>query len=168
MNNPAVRNGLILIVAVVIAIIVLGFLTTLLSAIVPIAITAIIAFILGRLSVHFNLMNFIRSARAAKPAEAAAPVKAVETPAKTTVAAEISKPAPTRQVAESAAERLADEPKKDSILLDPDFEVKTPEQIEAEARKREQEAMKKATSGSEDAIQAALEERRKRLLGGKE
>jgi len=168
MNNPAVRNGLILIVAVVIAIIVLGFLTTLLSAIVPIAITAIIAFVLGRLSVHFNLMNFIRSTRAAKPAEAAAPVKTVEAAPKAALATEKPAPAKTAPKPAPAAERLADEPKKDSILLDPDFEIKTPEQIEAEARQREQEAMQKAKGASEDAIQAALEERRKRLLGGKE
>jgi hypothetical protein len=168
MNNPAVRNGVILIAAVVIAIVVLGFLTTLLSAIVPIAITAIIAFILGRLSVHFNLLDFIRSTRAPKSAEAAAPLKAVEAAPKAGVVTERPAPAKTVDKPAQAAERLADEPKKDSILLDPDFEVKTPEQIEAEARKREQEAMQKATSTSEDAIQAALEERRKRLLGGKE
>ncbi len=158
-----IRNGLLLIVAVVIAIVVLGFFSTLLSAIVPIGITAIIAFILGRLSVNVNLLDMIRSARAAKPAEAA---KAVETSAK-----ETTKSAPVQKQVDKpaqAAERLADEPKDDNILLDPNFEIKTPEQIEAEARQREQEAMQKASSGNADAVQAALEERRKRLLGGKE
>jgi uncharacterized membrane protein len=165
MNNPAVRNGIILIVAVVIAVVLLSFLSTLLSAVVPIGITAIVAFILGRMSVNFNLLNFIRSARAAKPAASAE--KVVEAPVK---AAAVSKAAPAKAAEKPtpAAERLADEPKKESILLDPDFQIKTPEQIEAEARLLEQEATSKAANASADAVHAALEERRKRLLGGKE
>lgn len=153
-----IRNILVVVAVIVIAYIAI----TLVSNIVPILITAVAAFVLGRLSVHFDLLNFIRSARAAQVtrAAAAANVAAKLAPAKV---------APTPAPVEQAAERLADEPKVDkNILLDPNFEIKTPDQIEAESRLREQEVMKKATSASPDAVQAALEERRKRLLGGKE
>ena len=164
-----IRNILIVVAVIAIA----YFAITTVAQIVPILITAVAAFILGRLSVNFDLLNFIRNARAAQVTRAAA---AATTAAAAPVAAAANvaaKPAPAKAAApaqaEQAAERLADEPKVDkNILLDPNFEIKTPDQIEAEARLREQEVMKKATSASPDAVQAALEERRKRLLGGKE
>ncbi|MEO8611489.1 MAG: hypothetical protein ABI690_26560 [Chloroflexota bacterium] len=159
-----IRNILVVVAVIVIA----YFAITVVSNIVPILITAVAAFVLGRLSVHFDLLNFIRSARAAQVTRAAAAVTATAAaPVIANVAAKPAAPAPAQ--AEQAAERLADEPKVDkNILLDPNFEIKTPDQIEAEARLREQEVMKKASSASPDAVQAALEERRKRLLGGKE
>jgi len=162
-----IRNILVVVAVIAIAYVAI----TLISQIVPILITAVAAFILGRLSVHFNLLDFVRNLRtsattsaavATTSAAAAAPVIA-KTPAKKKAAAT---PTPAQPV-EEAAERLADEPQKDSILLDPNFEVKTPDQIEAEARQREQDAMKKAATPNADAVQAALEERRKRLLGNK-
>jgi hypothetical protein len=164
-----IRNILVVVAVIVIAYIAI----TLVSNIVPILITAVAAFILGRLSVHFNLLDFIRNARAAQVTRAAA-AATTATVAPVAAAANVAaKPAPAKAAApaqaEQAAERLADEPKVDkNILLDPNFEIKTPDQIEAEARLREQEVMKKATSASPDSVQAALEERRKRLLGGKE
>src|SRR5262249_19087337 len=120
--------------------------------------------------VHFDLLAFLRNLRASPATQAAAvSTAAVAAP----VAAKVAeKPAPAKAASpasvEQAAERLADEPKADSILLEPNFEGKTSDQIEGEARQREQEAMKKAATPSADAIQAALEERRKRLLGGKQ
>jgi hypothetical protein len=158
-------------ILIVVAVIAIGYVAvTFLANIVPILITAVAAFVLGRLSVHFDLLNFIRGLRtSAQTVQAAASTAAAVAPV---IAAATSKPAPAKTSApavEQAAERLADEPKVDnSILLDPNFEIKTPEQIEAEARLREQDAMKKASASSPDAVQAALEERRKRLLGGKE
>jgi|GEM_PF-1641986 len=165
-----IRNVLIVVAVIAIA----YFAITFISNIVPILITAVAAFVLGRLSVHFNLLDFVRNARsAAQTVQAAATTAAAAAPViakvadKPTPAKAAAKPAPAP--VEQAAERLADEPQKDeSILLDPNFEIKTPEQIEAEARQREQAAMQKASSTSPDAVQAALEERRKRLLGGKQ
>lgn len=163
-----IRNVLIVVAVIAIA----YFAITFVSNIVPILITAVAAFVLGRLSVHFNLLDFVRNARSA-----AQTVQAAATTAAAPVIAKVAdKPAPAKAAVkptpapvEQAAERLADEPKKDeSILLDPNFEIKTPEQIEAEARQREQAAKQKASSTSPDAVQAALEERRKRLLGGKQ
>jgi len=166
-----IRNILIVVAVIAIA----YFAITFISNIVPILITAVAAFILGRLSVHFDLLGFIRNARsAAQTVQAAATTAAAAAPiaAKATAKPAPVKAAPVKAVtapAEAAAERLADEPKKDeSILLDPNFEIKTPEQIEAEARQREQAAKEKAAAASADAVQAALEERRKRLLGGKQ
>jgi uncharacterized membrane protein len=153
-----IRNILILIAVVVIAIMAVQFL----SNIVPILVTAIAAFILGRLSVHFDLIGLIR-ARTAAPAQAAA--SAGETLKVTHV--EAAKPAQTAAPRPAPTERLADEPAQKTALLDEDFEIKTPEQIEAEARRREQELSQKAATPNPDAVQAALEERRKRLLGDK-
>lgn len=170
-----IRNILILVAVVVIGIMAVQFL----SNIVPIIITAIAAFILGRLSVHYDLVGMIRARMAAAPAQAAAATPAVEaapkavakpapSPAKTTVG-EAVKPAPAQATpkAAEAAKRLADEP-QNSVLLDESFEIKTPEQIEAEARRREQELAQKTAAPNPDAVQAALEERRKRLLGGQQ
>lgn len=166
-----IRNILIVVAVIAIA----YFAITFISNIVPILVTAVAAFVLGRLSVHFNLLDAVRNARsAAQSVQAAATTTAAA--AAPVVAKAAAKPAPAKAApikaaapAEEAAERLADEPKKDeSILLDPNFEIKTPEQIEAEARQREQAAKEKAAAANADAVQAALEERRKRLLGGKE
>lgn len=166
-----IRNILVVVAVIAIAYFAISFV----SNIVPILITAVAAFVLGRVSVNFDLLGFIRNARAAQATRAAA---AATTAAAAPVVAAVNvaaKPAPAKAAApapaaaEKAAERLADEPKPDqSGLLDPNFEIKTADQIEAEARQREQDAMQKAKNASADAVQAALEERRKRLLGGKE
>lgn len=162
MNSPNVRNILLLIIAVVIAVVVLSFLSTLLSAVVPIAIAAVVFFILGRLSVNFNLLNFVRSSLSAqsKPAE--------EKPAETKVAPAVTKPAETPgtkpKAAAASTEAIPEKPINPDLLLDTSFEIKTAEQIEAEARLREQEATKRAAGND---VNAALEERRKRLLGNK-
>jgi hypothetical protein len=163
-----IRNILIVVAVIAIGYIAVSFLTN----IVPILITAVAAFVLGRLSVHFDLLNFIRNLRpSAQAVQAAATTTAAAVApviAKAAAKPTPAKAAPMNVKAEQAAERLADEPKNDSILLDPNFEIKTSEQIEAESRLREQEALKKASTTSQDAVQAALEERRKRLLGGKQ
>src|SRR6185436_18794675 len=62
-----IRNVLVVVAVIVIA----YFAITLVSNIVPILITAVAAFILGRLSVNFDLLNFIRNARAAQITRAA-------------------------------------------------------------------------------------------------
>jgi hypothetical protein len=163
-----IRNILIVVAVIAIGYIAVSFLTN----IVPILITAVAAFVLGRLSVHFDLLNFIRNLRPSAQAVQAA-VTTTAAAAAPVIAKAVAKPTPAKAApapskVEQAADRLADEPKNDSILLDPNFEIKTSEQIEAESRLREQEALKKASATSQDAVQAALEERRKRLLGGKQ
>ncbi len=154
MNDKTIRNILIVVTVVVVALIALGFISTLLTNIVPILIAAVVGFLLGRASVNTNLFDLARSMRVQKPAPttvtvektAAKPaVKVVETPA---------------QPEQTPAERLADG--ADELK---EMTVKSGEEIEAEARLREQEIAKRASSP--DAVQAALEERRKRLLGDK-
>ncbi len=154
-----IRNILIAAALVVIAVMALNFI----SAIVPIVVTAIAAFILGRLSVHFDLLEVVRKLRA--PAQAAAAGAATVAAAAPKAAA---KPAPAKatKAVEIPAEKAAAKNDVPAALLDPNFEVKTSAQIEAEARLREKEAMERAKSDNADAVQAALEERRKRLLGG--
>jgi hypothetical protein len=148
--NP--RNFLVLIALFIVLIVGFVVIGNLLNALVPLIVTAIIAFILGRLSVRFNLLDAVRSIRLPRPAAkpAAAP-KAAETP----VAKAAVPPA------DAAIPQKAINP---DLLLDPNFEIKTSDQIEAEARAREQEALKRAASTD---VNAALEERRKRLLGNK-
>jgi hypothetical protein len=164
MNLQNVRNIVIVIGAVVVGVAALGFLTTLISSVVPIAITGVVAFALGWMARGGDLNRFFSRGSAA-----AAKVETLVTSVSTARAE--AKPTPAKTTAPDAAktaERPADEPPaaKDA-LLDPNFEIKTPEQIEAEARRREQEIAKKATSATPQDVAAALEERRKRLLGDK-
>ncbi len=171
--NP--RNFLIAIVVFFALIIGFAVVGNLLSALLPLLIVAVIAFILGRLSVNFNLVEYIRSARAGQPsvAEQGAsvlknaasflqrPAPTATKPAETKAAAVApAKPAPASKNEEAIPVR----PVNPDLLLDPDFEIKTPEQVEAEARLAEQEAKKQAASSD---VNAALEARRKRLLGDK-
>ena len=53
---------------------------------------------------------------------------------------------------------------KNPELLDPNFEIKTPEQIAAESARLEAEASQKAAAMDPKAL---IEERKKRLLGDK-
>lgn len=137
--------------AIVVVILGMNILSTLIGSIIPIAITAVIAFILGRLSASRNLLDLARSASAS--------VSTV-----TEKVAEMSKPAaqPVSQPVPKEEKPATTPPLKNPQLLDPDFEIKTPEEIEAEARRLEAEVSKKATAYDP---KAAIEERKKRLLG---
>lgn len=164
----SLRNILIVIGAVAIPVVALIVIGTLLNVLAPLAITAVVAFVLGRLSVNFDLIKYIRSARAARQEQAtqatinkaaatldaAPPVQVSVKPAQKPATQAVPPPAPEAKITKND-------------LLDPNFEIKTPEQIEAEAKQREAEIMKGATSAPADSVAAALEERRKRLLGGK-
>lgn len=185
MNDISVRNVVVIVAAVVIGLVVLGFVGSLLNNIIPLAIVAVIAFILGRTS---NRVDYLRLGRdAAKRVRTAteAVVDQAATRAQTRQQAQGQGPqaqAANRQLADEArtgveqaaakaeakaADRLAEveTPAEDDLTANPDLEVKTVQQIQAEARLVEQEATKKAQAMD---VQAALEERRKRLLGGKE
>jgi len=172
MNTTTLRNGLLVVGAVAIPIVALVVIGTILNVLAPLAITAAIAFVLGRLSVNFNLIEFVKKQR--EQQQAAAEAKTVEKAAAVLQKTESvsAKPAPkaaekTVEKAPAASAPAPAEPKTRNDLLDPTFEIKTPEQIEAEAKQREQELLQKAATPSPDSVAAALEERRKRLLGGK-
>jgi hypothetical protein len=201
MNNINARNVVIIVAAVVIGLVVLGFIGTILSNIVPLAIVAAIAFILGRMSNRVDYLQLGRDAAkrmgdaaqsatgksaeraetrqqaqgydktaqeanqriaaeattAAEQAAAKAEAKAAEPPARL-AETEAKAVEPPARLAESEA------PVEEDLSPTPKLDVKTVEQIQAEARLVEQEAAKKASTLD---VQAALEERRKRLLSGK-
>lgn len=168
MNTTTLRNALLVIGAVAIPIVVLVVIGTILNILPTLAITAAVAFVLGRLSVNFNLIEFVKKQR--EQQQAAAEAKTVEKAAAVLQKTESvsAKPAPkTAEKAPAASASAPAEPQTRNDLLDPSFEIKTPEQIEAEAKQREQELLQKAATPSPDSVAAALEERRKRLLGGK-
>ncbi|MBZ0284786.1 MAG: hypothetical protein K8L97_28880 [Anaerolineae bacterium] len=168
MNTTTLRNALLVVGAVAIPIVALVVIGTILNVLAPLAITAAVAFVLGRLSVNFNLIEFIKKQR--EQQQAAAEAKTVEKAAAVLQKTETvsAKPAPkTAEKAPAAAAPPPAEPKTRNDLLDPTFEIKTPEQIEAEAKQREQELMQRTVTPSADSVAAALEERRKRLLGSK-
>ncbi len=185
MNDISVRNVVVIVAAVVIGLVALGFIGSILSNIVPLAIVAVVAFILGRTS---NRVDYLRLGRDAAKRVRAAAETAVEQAAdraQTRQQAQGQGPqaqAANRQLADEArtsaeqaaakaeaqaADRLAEveTPADEDLTAKPDLEVKTVQQIQAEARLVEQEAAKKAQAMD---VQAALEERRKRLLSGKE
>ncbi len=165
MNNINVRNILIVLGIIVAVVLGMNVLATLLGAIIPIIITAVVAFTLGRLSGNQSLLSFARSARDVMASvgaviEKTAPKAAAEKPA--TVQ---GKATPVQPKAAAAPASDAPPALKNTELLDTDFEVKTPEQIEAEVRLREQELSQKAAPYD---AKAALEERKRRLLGNKD
>lgn len=82
-----------------------------------------------------------------------------------TAAAEQAAAKAESKAAEAPARLVETETAEEDLTAQPPLEVKTIEQIQAEARLVEQEAAKKASAVD---VQAALEERRKRLLGDKQ
>lgn len=161
MNNINIRNILLVIVAIVAVIFGMNVLSTLVGSIIPIAITGVAGFLLGRFTANRSMGQLFRTAQNASTSVMAAASKIVEERPATTVVGKASSPAPA-PVAEKPA--AASPELKNPELLDPNFEVKTPEQIEAEARRLEAEVSQKAAAYDP---KAALEERKKRLLGDK-
>jgi hypothetical protein len=160
----SLRTVFIIIALVVIGLMAINFLTN----IVPILLTAAAAFVLGRLSVNYDLVGILRGLmNRQKPAPKATTVidGTASKPTASKPAQAESKPVDAALNERKNRLQEAEAPKGDQ-LLDTDFQVKTPEQIEAEARAREQELTQKAATPSPDAVAAALEERKKRLLGG--
>lgn len=150
MDATRIRNlaALVGVVAlVIIGVIVVGSVVT---SIVPVLLTAVIAFILGRLSVNFNLLEWLRQRRAnkaSKPAEK--PERAVKQAAS--------------PVVEKSPRKAVDVPAQPAAEEEEiDFKVKTVDDVLAESRRLEEEVSKRNT-GYDPA--AALEERRRRLFG---
>jgi predicted lipid-binding transport protein (Tim44 family) len=166
MNGTNVRNILIVIAAIVVMIAALGFISTLLTSVVPIAITAVIAFILGRTTAKRSVLDLFQSARNRVEQTVAGTAKVVEqatAQAPKAASREPATPTQTKAAPVASAPAPAAAPLKNTELLDEDFEVKTPEQIEAEARRLESEVNQQTKAYDP---QAALEERKRRLRGG--
>ncbi len=177
---------MVIVAAVVIGLVVLGFISTILSNIIPLALVALIAFILGRLSHRVNYLQLGRRTlnRAREAAETsvekaaahaqtrkeAAGYDAAAQDANRKLAREAQSAAETaaaraeERAVEAPARLVESETPPEDPTAKPDFVIKTAEQIQAEARLIEEEAAKKAQAQD---VQAALEERRRRLLGEK-
>ena len=157
MKNLSLRNMLILLGAVIIALLALGFVSTLLNQIIPITIALIAGLVLGRLSIRVDLLAAARTSLRRDPTEQPAAdqaEQATEEPAP--IAADL------QADADAIKARLEDKEASESTPEITDFEIKTEEEILTEARQREAElASKKADYDPA----AALAERRRRLLG---
>ncbi len=152
MKNINVGSVVIVAAVIVVALIILGFVSTLLTNIVPLTVVAIIAYILGRNSHNVDYLqvvgNLLKRLTAARPQTAAKPAASNTVVATTPTVKPAETPVPERQA--QAETNLAD------------FEIKTEAEILAEARLREQEILQEKSAYDPA---AALEERRRRLLG---
>ncbi|MEZ4668756.1 MAG: hypothetical protein R3E39_12665 [Anaerolineae bacterium] len=161
MNNINIRNILLVIVAILAVILGMNVLSTFVGAIIPIIITGIVGFFAGRATANRSMGQLFRSAQNASSTVMAAASKIVEEKPPATVTSKAAPPAPA---AEKPVPKPATPEVKNIELLDPDFEIKTPDEVEAEARRLEAEVSQKAAAYDP---KAALEERKKRLLGDK-
>lgn len=154
------RNVLIASAAIVGGLIILGFVSTILNAIVPLTIVAVVAFMLGRMSVKTNLLQAgmnLASRATAKREPASKPVEAA--PVQQAALEESNKALPKTG-------KLAQTERLDAAKLNiKDFEeIKSSEQVIADAKKLEDDLAKR---NADYDPAAALEERKKRLLGDK-
>ena len=158
MSNFNLRNALILLVAVIAALLILGFVSTILNQLIPITVALIVGLVLGRMSVRVDLLAALKNIlrREAQP-------QTVQKPAAVEMTDD---PDEVQEEVEAIKQRIGEtetpEPETEDDLSD--FVIKTEEQILAEARRREQEIARK---NNEYDPAAALEERRRRLLGDK-
>ena len=162
MNNINIRNVLLAIVAIVLVVLGMNILSTLIGAIIPIAITGIVAFILGRITAGRSMGQLFRTAQTAGNTVMSAASRMVEEKPPVTVQGKTT--APVAKPVEKAAPApvVTETPNlKNPELLDPNFEIKTPEQVAAESSRLEAEASQKAAALDPKAL---IEERKKRLL----
>ena len=165
MNNINIRNVLLAIGAIVLVILGMNILSTFIGAIVPIAITGVVAFVLGRVTAGRSMGQLFRTAQTAGNTVMSAASRMVEEKAPVTVQGKVNPPAakPIEKAA-SVPDTSAPPNLKNPELLDPNFEIKTPEQVAAESQRLEAEASQKAATLDPKAL---IEERKKRLLGDK-
>lgn len=162
MNNINIRNVLLAIGAIVLVVLGMNILSTLIGAIIPIAITGIVAFILGRVTAGRSMGQLFRTAQTAGSTVMSAASRMVEEKPPVTVQGKAT--APVAKPVEKAAPApvVTETPNlKNPELLDPNFEIKTPEQVAAESSRLEAEASQKAAALDPKAL---IEERKKRLL----
>ncbi len=163
MNNINIRNVLLAIGAIVLVILGMNILSTLIGSIIPIAITGIVAFILGRVTAGRSMGHLFRTAQTAGSTVMAAASRMAEQKTPVTVEGKVNTPAAKPVEKAAPAPAATETPKLKNIeLLDTDFEIKTPEQIAAESQRLEAEASQKAAALDPKAL---IEERKKRLLG---
>lgn len=155
------KNVVVLAGVIIVALIVLGFLSTVLNAIVPLTIVAVIAFVLGRMSNRVNLVaaagRLISGVTSRRPA-AAAPAASVQ-------AAPAAADEQVAREAEAIKQRLS-APEQEAAPPREDFAIRSEAEILADMRRREAEIAQKQAAPAADDVAAALEERRRRLLGG--
>ncbi len=163
MNNINIRNVLLAIGAIVLVVLGMNILSTFVGAIIPIAITGIVAFILGRVTAGRSMGQLFRTAQTAGSTVMSAASRMVEEKPPVTVQGKATAPA-AKPVEKTAPAPVATETPnlKNPELLDPNFEIKTPEQVAAESSRLEAEASQKAAALDPKAL---IEERKKRLLG---
>lgn len=143
-KNLNIRNILILIAVVIGLLLVLGLLSSVVNALLPISIAALIGFVVGRSSAGMTAREML--AKIPRPERSETQVA----PAVHKQPQQEAAPEPTVEAEEAAAERLTD------------FVIKDAETISAEARRLEEQV---ATRNRDYDPAAALEERRRRLLG---
>lgn len=155
MKDMSLRNVLLLLGAVIVALLALGLVSTILSQIIPVTIALVAGVVLGRMSVNVDvstaLMNIIR--RRNQPATEKKPETKDPQPATDEMRGEV----------EAIKERIADkesQPEEKAEIAD--FDLRSEGEVLAEARRREAEI---AQQSSEYDPAAALAERRRRLLG---
>lgn len=159
MNNVSLRNVLILLAAVIVALLALGFVSTLLNQIIPITIALVVGVVLGRLSAKTNVITLIRDALRRQPQQTDATVPQTTSAEQPAQASDDQ----IRREADSIKQRLMDdEPDRKPDTEPTDFDIKTEEEILAEARRLEADVAKRS---SDYDPAAALAERRRRLLG---
>lgn len=165
MNNINIRNVLLAIGAIVLVILGMNILSTLIGSIIPIAITGVVAFVLGRVTAGRSMGQLFRTAQTAGSTVMSAASRMVEEKTPVTVQGKVNPPAakPVEKAAPAPAADATPE-LKNRELLDTNFEIKTPEQVAAESSRLEAEASQKAAALDPKAL---IEERKKRLLGDK-
>jgi hypothetical protein len=157
------RNVLILSAAIVGGLIILGFLSTILSAIVPLMIVAVVAFILGRMSTHMNLLQVGMNLASRATAKTETPAKPAAKPAEAAPVQKAATETPTTTLPKTG--KLPQTQRLDAAKLNiTDFEVKSSDQVMAESKKLEDDLAKR---NADYDPAAALEERKRRLLGDK-
>lgn len=163
MNNISLRNVLILLGAVIVVLLALGFISTVLNQVIPITLALIVGVVVGRMSVNVNLADVVKDALRRQPKQTAARPEAAQAAASTQAPAQTTPDEQTRAEVEAIKRRLADveaEPQQTAEVTD--FKIKTEEEVQAEARRLEDEVARRSAAYDPT---AALAERRKRLLG---
>ena len=161
MNNISLRNVLILLGAVIVVLLALGFVSTVLNQVIPITLALIVGVVLGRMSVSVNLVDVVKDALRRRPKPAASKPETTQAAPQSQTQSLPDEQA--RAEVEAIKRRIADtesEPEQQAEVTD--FRIKTEEEIQAEARRLEDEVAKR--NATYDPA-AALAERRKRLLG---
>lgn len=160
------RNALMILGGVTVVLLILGLMSTFVSQLLPVSIALAAGFVLGRVSVRVDIVALLRGQLAQRQTVVAAPAqetaKAAATPAKAEAEVDAAEADSLKSEAEAIKARLSDAEAEAPEAPISDFDIKTEDEVLAQARRLEDEANKKAADYDPS---AALEERRRRLLG---